>query len=178
VEDKMVENNNDTTENTISKKRKSRKLISIAIIFILISSIFLYLNLTNYLPFLSETKQPVGDIELINTQKYIEEYPELGEMPNLDKINYKAWKTDSTVEQVIDSYKQDLSKGGYNLQYENTIEFAGKEYYVLGYLKGLTAVGILISSDTNLDDDYDSEVLYATGNALDFKEILDWYKSQ
>jgi len=174
----MVENNKDNTENTTSKQRKSRKLISIAIILILISSIFLYLNLTNYLPFLSETKQPVGDIELINTQKYIEEYPELGEMPNLDKIKYKAWKTDSTVEQVIDSYKQDLSKGGYNLQYENTIKFDGKEYYVLGYLKGLTAVGILISSDTNLDDDYDSEVLYATGNALDFKEILDWYKSQ
>jgi hypothetical protein len=179
ADSKMVENNKDNIDKKSPiVKKKSRKLLSVVIVIIIISSTFLYLNITNYLPFLSETKQPVGNIEPINTQKYIEEYPELGEMPNLDKIKYDAWKTDSTVEQVIDAYKQDLSKGGYSLQYENTIDFDGKEYYALGFLKGLTAVGILISSDTNFGDDYDSEVLYATGNALDFKEILDWYKSQ
>lgn len=175
----MAENNKEDTDKKSSFiNRKSRKPLSLVIIIVIILSIFLYLNLANFLPLLSETKKPEGNIESINTQKYIEEYPELGEIPNLDKINYDAWKTDLTVEQVINSYKQDLSKDGYDLQYENTIDFHGKEYYVLGFLKGLTAVGILISLDTTSWDDYNSEVIYATGNALDFKEIIDWYQSQ
>ena len=180
VDYKMVENNKDTIDKKSSNmKRKSRTLISLVLIIILIIlSIFLYLNLTNFLPYLSKTNQPEGNIESINIQEYIKEYPELGEMPNLDKINYDAWKTDLTVEQVVNSYKQKLSKDGYDLQYENTIDFDGKEYYVLGFLKGLTAVGILISLDTTSGDNYNSEVIYATGNALDFKEIIDWYQSQ
>jgi hypothetical protein len=174
----MKNNENNIKAKTLGFKKKNRKLLSFFIVIIVISSIFLYLNLTNYLPFLSEIRQPVGTVEPINTQKYIQEYPELKEMPNIDKINYNAWKTDSTLEQVVDSYKKDLSKDGYTLQYENTINLDGKEYYVLGYLKGLTAVGILISSDSNLADNYNTEVLYATGNVLDFKGILDWYQSK
>ncbi|MCJ7572567.1 MAG: hypothetical protein MUO82_11965 [Candidatus Thermoplasmatota archaeon] len=175
----MVENNKDNiNKKSSSMKRNNRKILSLVIVIIIISSIFLYLNLANYLPFLSETKQPRGNIEPINTQKYIEENPELGEMPNLDKIKCNAWKTNLIVEQVVDSYKQDLSKDGYELQYENTIDYDGKEYYVLGFLKGLTAVGILISLDTTSGDEYNSEVIYTTGNAIDFKEIIDWYQSQ
>jgi len=175
----MVENNLDNTNKKLPiTKKKSRKLLSLVIIIVIILSIFLYLSLASYLPFLSETKQPEGNIEPINTQKYIQEYPELGEIPNLDKINYNAWKTDLTIEQVVNSYKKKLSKDGYDVQYENTIDFDGKEYYVLGFLKGLTAVGILISLDIISGDDYNSEVIYATGNALDFKEIINWYQSQ
>ena len=174
----MKNNENNIKAKTLGAKKKNRKLLSFFVVIIVISSIFLYLNLANYLPFLTETRQPAGAVEPINTQKYMQDYPELKEMPNIDKIKYNAWKTDSTVEQVIDSYKKDLSKDGYALQYENTIELDGREYYVLGYLKGLTAVGILISSDSNLADNYNSEVLYATGNALDFKAILDWNQSR
>ena len=176
----MLENNKDMTNNKKSSiiKKKSRITLSLIIVIIIILSIFFYLNRTNYLPFLSETKPPDGNIEPINTQEYIEEYPELGEMPNLDKIKYDAWKTDLTVEQVINSYKQKLSKDGYDLQYENTIDFDGKEYYVLGFLKGITAVGILISLDTNSGDDYNSEVIYSTGNAFDFEEIINWYQTR
>lgn len=159
-------------------KQKSRKLLLIFVVFIIVLLIFLYLNFTNYLPFLSKTKQPMGNVESINIQKYIEENPEIREMPNLDKINYDAWRSNLTIEQLIDSYKQDLLKNGYNLRYEDTINFDGKEYYVLGFLKGITAVGILISIDKTYGDKYNSEVIYATGNVLDFNEIIDWYQSQ
>lgn len=169
---------NENNVKSLGSKKKSRRLLSVLIVVIIISSIFLYLNLTSYLPFLSETRQPVGNINPINTQKYIEEYPELAEIPNLDKIRYNAWKTDSTVEQVVNSYKKDLMRDGFNIKYENTLVFNGKEYRVLGLLKGLTAVGILVSSDYDYADIYESEVLYITGNALDFKEILDWYNSK
>jgi hypothetical protein len=160
------------------KSKKSKKLALLFIVILIILSTFLIFNLTDYLPFLSEIKQPAGNIESINIQKYIEENPKIGEMPNLDKIKYNIWKSDLTIEQVVNSYKQDLLKEGYDLQYDNTINYNGKEYYVLGFIKGLTAVGILISLDTTFGDHYKSEIIYATGNVIDFNEIIDWYQTQ
>ena len=175
----MIENNYDTIDKkSPNVKRKSRILLSLIIVILIILSIFFYLNFTNYLPFLSETKQPDGKIEQINVQEYIKENPKLGEMPNLDKIKYNAWKTNLTINQVINSYKQKLSIEGYVLQYEDKIIFDLKEYFVLGFIKGITAVGILISLDSNPLDDYKSEVIYSTGDILYFEEIIEWYQSQ
>lgn len=163
----------------INLKVKYKKIILLIILIVIIPSlIFVYFNSINYLPFSSETKQPAGNAESINTQKYFEDHPEIKEMPNLNKIKYNAWRTNSTVKQVVSSYKQDLFKEGYDLQYENTILLNGKEYYVLGFLKGLTAVGILISMNKTNINIYNSEIIYATGNILDFNEIIDWYQSQ
>jgi hypothetical protein len=45
-------------------------------------------------------------------------------------------------------------------------------------LKGITAVVIIATSDGIEEIGYKTEVLYTTGNALDFKAILDWYENQ
>ncbi len=175
----MVNKNKfDINKKLLFIKKKSRKLLLTFIVFIVILSIFFYLNFTNYFPYLSETKQPSGSVESINIQKYIQENPEIKEMPNLDKINYDAWRSNLTIKELVYSYKQDLLKNGYNLRYEDTINFDEKEYYVLGFLKGITAVGILLSLDKTYEDKYNSEVIYATGNVFDFNEIIDWYQSQ
>jgi len=176
----MIKNNKDTNKNLhINMNIKNKKIMLLIILIVIIPSlIFIYLNSTNYLPFSIETKQPAGNIESINTQKYFDDHPEIKEMPNLDKINYNAWGTNLTIKQVVNSYKQDLLEEGYDLQYENIIFLDGKEYYVLGFVKGLTAVGILISRNTTNIDYYNSEIIYATGNLLDFNEIIEWYQSQ
>jgi hypothetical protein len=176
----MIKKNKDTNKKLYNNmKVKNKKVILLIILSVIILSlIFVYLNITNYLPFTNETKQPVGNIEPINTQKYFEDHPELKEMPNLNKIKYNAWRTNLTIKQVVDSYKQDLLKEGYDLQYENTIILDGKEYNVLGFIKGLNAVGILISRNTTYMNNYYSEIIYTTGNILDFNEIIDWYQSQ
>ena len=176
----MINNKDDNIKKfSIFMKRKSGKLLLIIVLFVVVlSSILLYLNFFNYLPFSSEIKQPAGNFESINAEKYLQEHPEIREMPNLDKINYEVWKTDLTIKQVASSYKKDLSEDGYDLKYDNTIVFDGKSYYVLGFLKGLTAVGILISLDTTVFDNYKSEVVFASGNVFDFNEIIDWYQSQ
>ncbi len=176
----MIKENKNTNKKLYNNiKVKNKKIILLIILSVIIpSSIFVYLYSTNYLPFSNETKQPAGNIESINVQKYFEDHPEIKEMPNLNKINYNAWRTNLTIKQLVDSYKQDLLKEGYDLQYENTIILDGKEYYVLGFIKGLTAVGILISRNTINMNNYYSEIIYATGNILDFNEIIDWYQSQ
>jgi len=50
-------------------------------------------------------------------------------------------------------------------------------FEVNGYLKGLTAVATLTTDETIGDYDFNSVVFYATGNALDFQDILNWYQS-
>jgi hypothetical protein len=95
-------------------------------------------------------------------------------MPNLDKIEYEAYDTDESVSNITESYQDKLISEGYSLKYSGTVELDGVTFNVYGYLKGFTAVGILTTDE--ITDDYDSLVVYATGNALDFKEILDWYQ--
>ena len=99
-------------------------------------------------------------------------------MPNLDKLEYKAFDTDASVSDVVDDYHSKLNNDGYHLEYSSTVELDGTTFEVRGYLKGLTAVAILTTDETIENYDFGSLVLYATGNALDFREILDWYQSK
>ena len=174
----MLKSQNDKKISMFIKRKSGKLLLIVVFIAIMSSSAILYLNFINYLTFSSELKQPMGNIESVNTEKYLQQHPEISEMPNLDKIKYAAWKSDLTIIQVANSYKKDLLEERYDLKYENTIFFNGKVYYVLGFLKDLTAVGILISLDTNVFDNYKSEVIYASGNVFYFNEILNWYQSQ
>jgi hypothetical protein len=155
-----------------STKKKSRKLIIALFSLATVSFLVLYLCLSGFIPVpgFYETTEPVGNYEEVSLESYIEEIPEIADMPNLDKIEYKIWKTDSTDDELIETYKQDVGDKGYNLEYEGKVSFEDKQYTVLGFLKGLSAVGILLSDD--------GDVVYATGFATDFIEILEWYQNQ
>lgn len=159
------------------KKREKRKIIALGIVLLSFLIVFIILISTGFLPLFLQVKEPIGDAEEITIEAYLEENPELAEMPNLDKIETSAFGTDASINNILNDYKERLKDEGYSLEYEDTMELYGKTYEVLGFLKGLTAAGILITSDTSGETNYESEVIYATGNALDFQEILDWYQS-
>lgn len=151
-----------------------KKLAVIGIIVICILSIFLILAYLNYLPFFLKPVKPIGNYEEKTMDSYIEKYPLISDIPNLDKIEKNFYNTDENSTSIIEFYKQKLSEEGYSLKYEDTIQIEGYEFTVLGYTKGVTAVGILISN--NGSDG--SEVIYTTGNAVDFIDILEWYQNQ
>ena len=153
-------------------KKKGKKFIIALFSLALILAIVVYVCLSGFLPVPGcyETSAPAGNYEEIPLESYIEETPELAEMPNLNKIEHKIWKTDLPSDQIVNSYKQNLSDKGYNLEYDGIVSLDEKEYTALGFLKGLTAVGILVSND--------GDVIYATGFATDFIEIVEWYQSQ
>ena len=159
------------------KKRGKRKIIALGIILLTFLIVFIVLVYTGFLPLFLQSKEPIGNAEEITIESYLEENPELAEMPNLDKIETSAFGTDESTTNIKNDYKDRLQEEGYSIEYEDTMELYGKTYEVLGFLKGLTAVGILITSDTSGETNYESEVIYATGNALDFQEILDWYQN-
>jgi len=156
-------------------KRKTLKLtililLSIMIIFILYANGFLPVGLS--------AKPPIGKIEQIKVEEYIEKNPELSDLPNFDKILYKIYGTDKSISVVLDNYKVILQNEGYNLKYEGSGYFTGKNFKYVGYLKGFTAIGIIISSEVSEEFGYKTVVLYMTGNIFDFKPLLDWYQEK
>jgi len=156
-----------------SKKRTKKIIVILTIIFTIVG-ILIY---TDYIPLFYEIKKPVGNYEEIKLENMVDDFPDLADMPNLENINYKTFKTDETSSNIENGYKSQLENEGFNLEYEDYIYHNDNEYKVLGFLKGLKAVGIIITEDSDQISEF-SKVLYSTGNALDFKEILDWYKNK
>ena len=53
------------------------------------------------------------------------------------------------------------------------INFTGKRILLVVS----TGVGIIITDDETVTLNYETMVLYTTGSALDYREILTWYKN-
>ncbi len=51
------------------------------------------------------------------------------------------------------------------------------DFKFTAYLKGLTAVVIIVAENCEAFDD-DTVVLYTTGNAFYYREILNWHNNQ
>ena len=160
-----------------NKKKKGKRWIKISITIIVVSNIIGAAYLLGFIPIGLTIKEPIGNVETIDVDQVMKDFPGLADMPNLDKIQYKAFGTDAAVDDVNQDYEQKLAMEGYNLEYSETVEIDGVSFEVNGYLKGLTAVAILTTDETIGDYNFNSVVFYATGNALDFQEILNWYQS-
>jgi hypothetical protein len=141
----------------------------------IILSIFLIAYHLGYIPIGLSVIEPIGNAKTVDVDNLIDEFPSIVDMPNLDKLEYKAYDTDASVGDVVANYHNRLIGEGYSSKYSGTVELDGVPFEVNGYLKGLTAVGILTTDE--ITENYDSLVIYATGNALDFRDILDWYQS-
>lgn len=160
------------------KSRKYRILKGLGITAAVFVAVFLILSYMGYLPFFFRAPiEPIGHTSKIDIDSIIDDISEIGNIPNLDKIDKTAYESDATIEDIVDDYKQKHLYEGYSLEYENTVEIEGKTFHVLGFLKGLTAAGVLISDELNENND-SSEVIYVTGNALDFMEIIEWYQNK
>ena len=163
----------------IKHKRKTTKFL-VVLVLLVVGIVFFTLFAAGFIPitnFLS-VKRPVGESVELNVDDYLKEYPKLKEIPNLDKIKKSAYATNEPVDTVISDYTNKLEKERYSLKYEGSGDFDGKSFQYYGFLKGLTAVVIVVKSDANEEFGYDNAILYTTGNALDFKAILDWYQNQ
>ena len=160
------------------KKKKGRVLIALLIILLVFMSVFFILCYMDILPFFGlDIIEPPGDAKTVDADILMQELPSIANMPNLEKLDYKAFDTNAPVEEIVEEYNSKLISEGYSQKYVGTVEIDGINFEVSGYLKGLTAVGILTTDEEVKNCDYDSLVLYATGNALDFQEILSWYES-
>jgi hypothetical protein len=160
---------------TKPKNKLSKKLVVLSVCTFLLLLTFFISYSFGFIPIGLSVIEPIGNVKTVNVEDLIEELPSMADMPNLDKIEYEAYDTDESISNICESYQNKLISEGYSLRYSGTVELDGVTFDVYGYLKGLTAVGILTTDE--ITDDYDSLVLYATGNAMDFREILDWYKT-
>jgi len=176
---KVVQYKHVKTLHTVHKRKTAKILITSAIVILVVGAIGGIAYNAGFLPItgLLSVKEPAGSSVPLDIESYMEMYPELAEMPNLDHIKYEAFGTDVSTNVVIDEYTQQLEAEGYHVEYDGTVEMDGSSLQFVGFLKGLTAVGIIITDEPAEDVGHDTVVLYATGNALDFKEILDWYQN-
>jgi hypothetical protein len=161
------------------KRRTVKVLIAVAVLLVVVIVICAAYN-AGFIPItnLLSVKKPVGDSVELNVDEYLKEYPGLNEIPNLDKIKKAAYGTDASIDTVISDYTEKLNKEGYSLKYEGAGDLDENSFQYYGFLKGITAVVIIVTSNNNGEIGNKTVVLYTTGNALDFKAILDWYENQ
>jgi len=163
-----------------NNRKKLKIVVAIILILSIVGAIGSLAYSAGFIPlvgFLDVTEPPGYYVEL-NTEDFIEQYPEINDMPNLDKIKYKAYGSDESVDYIANYYKEKMEKEGYKLIQEGTAYLDGKNFLYYGFLKGLTAVGILLASGADQAISHNTMVIYTTGSALDYKEILDWYQNQ
>ncbi|KYK23216.1 hypothetical protein AYK21_02990 [Thermoplasmatales archaeon SG8-52-2] len=170
---------NFSEEETNRKKNKYLKIFAVSIVVIIIIGIFgsVVYN-AGYIPMkrFMEVKKPLGNADEINIDEHIYKHPEIKKFPYLDRLKYKVFGTNRSISVVANDYKEELEKDGFKLLYDG-VAYKGDiplQYY--GYLKGLTGVGIIITDDENVTQAYETMILYTTGNALDYRKILTWYR--
>lgn len=161
------------------KKKIVKTLLILTPILVLVGIVAGYAYNAGLIPITGfmDVKAPYGDSVELDISNYMKEYPEFEGIPNLDKIKYSAYGTDESIDTVVSKYKEQLQGEGYAVKYEGLMNFEGRQFRVIGFLKGLTAVGVVITDDADDDFGYDTVVLYATGSAFDFQEILEWYQN-
>jgi hypothetical protein len=161
------------------KRKVVKTLLIVVPILVLVGIVAGYAYNAGFIPITGfmDVKAPYGDSVELDVSTYIDEYPEFEDIPNLDKIKHSAYGTDESVNTVVSNYKQQLQGEGYSVKYEGTMDFEGRQFRVVGFLKGLTAVGVVVTDDADDEFGYDTVVLYATGSAFDFQEILEWYQN-
>jgi len=176
---KVVQYKHVKTLHAVHKRKTAKILIASVIVILVVGAIGGVAYNAGFLPItgLLSVKEPAGSSVPLDIESYMEMCPELAGIPNLDRIKYEAFGTDVSTSVVIDEYTQQLEAEGYHVKYEGTVEMDESSFQFVGFLKGLTAIGIIITDEPTEDIGHDTVVLYATGNALDFKEILDWYQN-
>lgn len=155
-----------------------KKIIYVFVFLIIVGGIATLINNAGLLPIKDflDIQEPIGDNEEITIESYMEEYPELKEIPNFKNINYGVYGSDASEEAIADEYKDKLISDGYYLKYQGTGTHDGSDFQYYGYLKGITAVGIVTTSDTEEKFDHETVVMYTTGFASDYIDILKWYQ--
>jgi len=177
-----IPNQNYYNSNEEKMNKRKKKIIKLLVLFVSISILLGIFGSIAYkagfIPIkrFMGVKKPIGDAEEINIDEHIKKYPEIRKFPYLDKLKYKVYVTNKSKDVVANDYKKKLKDDGYKILYEGIVyrEEAPFEYY--GFLKGFSAVGIIMTSDKNFTLNHETIVLYTTGSAFDYREIYRWYQ--
>jgi len=179
--DKISEDTNHTfnKERENKRKRNIMKLLAISLLIIILLGIFGsvvynagYVPITRFM----DVKKPVGNSEEININEHLNKHPEIRDFPYFEKLKYKVFGTNISLDAVANDYKQKLKNEGFKLLYEGIAYREEIPFSYYGYLKGFTGVGIIITSNENVTLKYKTMVLYTTGSAFVYRDILNWYK--
>lgn len=180
--DKISRDTNQTLYNKRSKKNR-RKIMKLLVIFI---SIIVLLGIfgsiaynAGFIPIneFLEIQEPIGKTEEIDIVEPLKKYPEIKDIPYIDKLKYKIYGSDELMDDIANDYKNKLKNKGYRILYEGTIYRKEIPFQYYGFIKGFTAVGIIMTSDKNVSLNHQTMVLYSTGSALDYRKLIMWYKA-
>ena len=179
--DKITEDTNYTINTEMDNKRKKNiiKILAVSITILIIlgigSSVVYnagYIPITRFM----EVRKPIGDAEEINIDEHLNKHPEVRNFPYFDKLKFKVFGTNRSLDAVAREYKQKLKEEGFKVLYEGSAYKEEIPFKYYGYIKGFTGIGIIITSDENVTLNYETMVLYTTGSAFVYRDILRWYK--
>jgi len=177
-----VHNKKKEQDKPVKKKKphKKNKNIKRILSFFIIMTLFgvVAFNL-GYLPikaFLT-VPEPIGCAGEINIDSYMKEYAVIQGIPKLDKIKYKVFVSDATLETVANQYIYKLKKEGYSNDYHGTITKKGITFHYYGFVKGITAIGIILTDDVESLFGHETAVLSTIGSIYDYQDIINWYNT-
>ena len=169
---------NNLYEKIVSKKKNHKKRYTVFFIcfIILIPTLAVSYN-AGYIPISQflEIKEPIGKYKEITLSIIAERYPVVNSIPELNKIKHKMYKTDEELSIVSKCYKIQIENEGYELKYEGTENIEGYNVHYLGFIKGLTAIVILMTNDGINTQETDTLVIYSTGSVFDYKQMFEKY---
>jgi hypothetical protein len=114
----------------------------------------------------------------VDIETYEQRYKNITmEIPNYDKIKKQLYESDYTAFEIYLDYKQKLEQEGYHQEKIGSTEINEIPVKYYSFLKGLTAVAFIIVLGEDIGRGCESVVLYTTGNALDYQEIIEWYQT-
>jgi hypothetical protein len=180
-DNKYNEANQSFNSDRLNKRnRRIIKIFAVSIIVIIFLGIFGsvvynagYIPIKRFMP----VKSPLGEADEIDIDEHLYKHPEIKNFPYIDRLKYKIFGTNKSIDAVANDYKKQLKDEGFNLLYNGEACRRDIPFRYYGYLKGITGVGIIITDDETITLNYETMVLYTTGSALDYREILTWYKN-
>ena len=169
---------NNLCKKIIGKKKNHKKRYAVFfIIFIILIPALSVSYSAGYIPISQflEIKEPIGDFKEITLSIIAQKYPVVKSIPELNKIKHKMYKTDEELLIVTKCYKIQIENEGYELKYEGTENIEGFNVHYLGFIKGLTAIVILMTNDGIDIKETDTFVIYSTGSVFDYKQMFEKY---
>ena len=163
---------------TNKPRRKHKNLKRASVFFISIFVIGILLFNLGYLPIKAflNTPEPIACAGEVNVKQYMDQYPALKNIPKLNDIKYKVYVSDASLESVEDNYIYKLKKQGYSLDYQGEVTKNDITFHYLGFTKGITGIGIILSDDVQDIFNHETAVLSTIGSIYDYQEIITWYK--
>lgn len=173
--------NNLSKKNLNKNKTKNHKKRSIVffICFIILIPVLASSYNAGFLPISQflEIKEPIGNFKEISLSSLAEKYPIVESLPELDEMKHRIYSTDEESSIISKCYTMQIQNEGYELKYEGTENIEGFNIHYLVFIKGLTAIVILMTDDISDIKNSNTFVIYCTGNVFNYKQMFEKYSN-